>query len=501
MAVIGNSATQQAFTPAVDFFSGNASTTAFTLSKPVASVAQVQAVIENVPQNPGSAYTVSGSTITFTSAPPSGTNNIYVYYTSPITQLIAPSQGTVNTTQLGTITNIASGSSSLTLQTGASNTTAATFDTSQKLTLPNDATISGLTVGKGAGSISTNTAVGASALAANTSGNTNVAVGASALAANTTGAGTTAVGQGAMQINTTGNYNDAYGWIALYANTTGSSNSAFGNRSLTANTTGSNNIAVGAVALGANTTGGQNTAIGLQALQANTTTSNNTAVGYQAAFNVTGSNNTAVGYSALTSTISTNHVAIGRNANTVSTNGDRCTVIGALSNPSASSTDAEIVIGYAVTGQADSYITMGSNLGKIYNAYRSNATWTQTSDGRLKKNIKPDTLGLSFINRLNPVTFNWKPSYEIDPSLPYYNEVNGRDTETVIHGFIAQEVKEALDAEGCSTFNGWDAGNHEGIQAISREMFISPLVKAIQELKALVDAQATEIAELKAKVG
>ena len=151
---------------------------------------------------------------------------------------------------------------------------------------------------------------------------------------------------------------------------------------------------------------------------------------------------------------------------------------------------------------------MGSNLGKIYNAYRSNATWTQTSDGRLKKNIKPDTLGLSFINRLNPVTFNWKPSYEIDPSLPYYNEVNGRDTETVIHGFIAQEVKEALDAEGCSTFNGWDAGNHEGIQAISREMFISPLVKAIQELKALVDAQATEItflkeeiAQLKAKVG
>lgn len=100
MAFIGNTNTTQAFTPAVDFFSGNASTTAFTLSKPVASAAQVQAVIENVPQNPGSAFTVSGNTITFTSAPPSGTNNIYVYYTSPITQVIQPSQGTVNKTQL-----------------------------------------------------------------------------------------------------------------------------------------------------------------------------------------------------------------------------------------------------------------------------------------------------------------------------------------------------------------------------------------------------------------
>ena len=95
MSYIGNSASQQAFTPAVDYFNGTGSQTAFTLSRPVASVVQIQAVIENVPQNPGVAFTVSGNTITFTSAPPSGTNNIYVYYTSPITQVIAPSPGTV----------------------------------------------------------------------------------------------------------------------------------------------------------------------------------------------------------------------------------------------------------------------------------------------------------------------------------------------------------------------------------------------------------------------
>jgi len=100
MAYLGNTNTTQAFTPAVQYFSGNGSTTAFTLSRPVASVAQVQAVVNNVAQNPSDAFTVSGSTITFTSAPSTGTNNIYVYYTSPITQVIAPGQGTVTTTSL-----------------------------------------------------------------------------------------------------------------------------------------------------------------------------------------------------------------------------------------------------------------------------------------------------------------------------------------------------------------------------------------------------------------
>lgn len=100
MSFIGNTPTQQAFTAAVDVFSGNGSTAAFTLSRPVVSVAQVQAFIENVPQSPVDAFTVSGNTITFTSAPPSGSSNIYVRYTSPILQVIAPSDGTVGTSAL-----------------------------------------------------------------------------------------------------------------------------------------------------------------------------------------------------------------------------------------------------------------------------------------------------------------------------------------------------------------------------------------------------------------
>lgn len=87
---IGNTPNNQAYTPAVDFFSGNASTTAFTLSRPVASTYQMLVVVANVTQNPGSAYTVSGNTITFASAPPSGTNNIWVQYTSLLVQVIVP---------------------------------------------------------------------------------------------------------------------------------------------------------------------------------------------------------------------------------------------------------------------------------------------------------------------------------------------------------------------------------------------------------------------------
>jgi len=130
---IGNTVITQGFTPQVDFFSGNASTTAFTLSRPVASTYQMIVVVANVTQNPGSAYTVSGNTITFSSAPPTGTNNIWVEYTSLITQTIAPSPGTVGAAQLpqsqiltaiqqptGSVVQVAQGTSSTQISTTSS---------------------------------------------------------------------------------------------------------------------------------------------------------------------------------------------------------------------------------------------------------------------------------------------------------------------------------------------------------------------------------------------
>jgi hypothetical protein len=100
MGYLGNSNVVQNFTPAVDYFNGNGSATAFTLSRTVGSAFDIQAFIENVPQNPSSAFTVAGNVITFTSAPPSGTNNIYVRYTSPVVQQVKPAPGTVGPTEL-----------------------------------------------------------------------------------------------------------------------------------------------------------------------------------------------------------------------------------------------------------------------------------------------------------------------------------------------------------------------------------------------------------------
>jgi hypothetical protein len=109
MSYIGNSSTNQAFAPAIDYFTGNGTQTAFTLTRPIVSAAQVKVTVENVAQNPQYAFGISGNTITFTSAPPANSLlpvNIWVEYISPITQVIQPAQGTVNDLQIGTLSKL-----------------------------------------------------------------------------------------------------------------------------------------------------------------------------------------------------------------------------------------------------------------------------------------------------------------------------------------------------------------------------------------------------------
>ena len=56
-----------------------------------------------------------------------------------------------------------------------------------------------------------------------------------------------------------------------------------------------------------------------------------------------------------------------------------------------------------------------------------------------------------------------------------------------MYGFIAQEVKAALDKHNITDFNGWSQDD-KGVQGISYEMFVMPLIKSVQELSAKVTA-------------
>lgn len=78
-----------------DTFSGNGSTTAFTMTNVPANAASALVAISGVVQDP-STYTVASTTLTFSTAPPTGTNNISVRY------LGVPSSTTVSSFSAGT---------------------------------------------------------------------------------------------------------------------------------------------------------------------------------------------------------------------------------------------------------------------------------------------------------------------------------------------------------------------------------------------------------------
>jgi hypothetical protein len=93
MPYIGNPIYQSAFV--TDQFSGNGSTTAFTMSVAPAGVSNVLVAVSGVLQDP-STYGVVGTTLTFTSAPPPGTGNISVRYLGvPVTGVTTTAYRTI----------------------------------------------------------------------------------------------------------------------------------------------------------------------------------------------------------------------------------------------------------------------------------------------------------------------------------------------------------------------------------------------------------------------
>jgi hypothetical protein len=110
----------------------------------------------------------------------------------------------------------------------------------------------------------------------------------------------------------------------------------------------------------------------------------------------------------------------------------------------------------------------------------SATSYSTSSDYRLKNTITPMTGALAKVALLKPCTYKWN--------------ADNSDGE----GFIAHELQEVV--EGCVTGEK-DAVNEDGSiksQGIDTSFLVATLTAAIQELKAIVDAQAVRIAALEA---
>lgn len=291
----------------------------------------------------------------------------------------------------------------------------------------------------------------------------NLSVGASSLAALTTGQGNVALGGSAAGQITTGCFNVAIGAGALPTETTGSQNIAIGTGALATSNGGAGNIAIGQTALCAVTTGNRNVAIGILTGDALTTGLCNTFVGQNAAS---------------VATTASNNVILGSNAGFGLTTGNCNVFVGDFAGANVTTQSFQYVIGGSgscSTGVANGGITFQFGGGcALYALANGTNTWVAVSDERLKENVADLALGLDFVNQLQPRSFNWK------------------NDGAAAAGFIAQEVAEVVDEHDADYLHLVDRSNE--YMGLSATTLIPVLVNAIKELKA-------EVEDLKKKLG
>ena len=156
MAYLGASPLASFASPSKDTFSGNNSTTAFTMGQSVSDPNSIEVFVDNVRQEPTSAYTVNGTTLTFTGTPATGSNNIYVIHKQgvigngllPTSGRDSDRVGSLTVTGASTLTgnvttsgNISATSGSITAGGALSGVT--TLTTSSTATIGGDTTITG----------------------------------------------------------------------------------------------------------------------------------------------------------------------------------------------------------------------------------------------------------------------------------------------------------------------------------------------------------------------
>jgi hypothetical protein len=243
-------------------------------------------------------------------------------------------------------------------------------------------------------------------------------------------------------------------------------------------------VAIGSGSLASATTSSENVAVGQGAGQSITTNGQNTLIGRDAGDASTGDANTIVGYK-------------GGSFQANLTSGSGNTLIGAYNDTTSASAVHAMCLGYNLDAAAG-YTTLGYS-GTDIRAAHGSTTWSTVSDERYKKDIVDSTAGLSFVNALQPRTFKYKNLGEL-PETFYAYKADSTEvfkSSQTQHGFIAQEVKAAIDADDSikDGFKLWD-NRDDGSQEVAESALIPVLVKAIQELSAKNDALEARIATL-----
>jgi len=365
-----------------------------------------------------------------------------------------------------------------------------------------------------------NTFVGTNAGFNDSTGGYNTFIGTSAGYSNTTGGSNTFVGQAAGNDNTTGQSNTFLGIQAGTRNTSGRDNVMIGEVAGGFNTTGVHNVFIGNQAGYLNSTGTYNTFVGDSAGRAVTSTNNtmigsksgastgsatgNTFLGSQSGINnTTGSYNTAIGYFSLNNNnTATGNTALGYSTGTLYTNGAYNTFIGRDADASAASLTNSTAIGNTSRITASNQVRIGNSAVTSIGGYTD---WSNISDGRFKKNIKENVPGLSFINKLKPITYNLDVSGLKKKLSPNEEDANNKDAgmqqaieakeKLLQSGFVAQEVERSAKEIGYE-FSGVDAPkNSNDLYGLRYAEFVVPLVKAVQELSKMNDEKDKLIAQ------
>jgi hypothetical protein len=464
-------------------YSGNGVITNFVLPSNGVNVNNVQAYIHGVRQTPGVDYTLGNDlvTITFTTAPPSGTNNVLFVWQQALLMGVVP-DASVSTNKIVdaavTSAKIVDGGVTTAKHADGSVTTAKIADANVTY-----AKIQTVAAGKVLGrDTSGNGVVQELPLAVDSSGNVGI--------------GTSSPG--------------TYGPFAVYKNTTDGT-SASGNF-VNAGTTSSYagiNITAGTVTYQQFGDAAGN-AIGTAGVMLRTTSNhpllfgtNNTeraridssgwfkfiqgaAIAYIGdASSISGG---SAGQSCLRADGSALTFAVGGSTERARIDSSGNLLVGTTTASGKVSVNSGTAFGGVWTAASNagtyyfhSFVAGSTTVGSITSTNGTNAIYATSSDYRLKEDVKPMTGALSKVVSLKPCTYKWK--------------LNGAEDE----GFIAHELAEVFPHAVTGEKDGVDEDGNPVYQGIDTSFLVATLTAAIQEQQALITTLTERIAALENK--